>query len=161
MIAEKLIDAIAVQFGIDEVSLPANRIPTTGVVAYDGELLAVSHVRNYGAGSQVGAQVEERTRLNTYQVAWRAAEFQVLLIRCCPDIEERDGILYAPKPDAMKAWGEVVARDEFTTRKGILAAARADVFGPGPDIVFETWTAVGPAGGLGGGVLAVRISTSG
>lgn len=136
-----------------DVALPARQFCTTGVVVYDAEQLSVTLIRMYGQSGDDGAETDEPTRC----LAWRGAEFEILLLRCAPQIDVLiSGEVRAPSAEAYSSFGELVAGDAMRVTRGLLRAYRAETFGVGPVMSLGKWESVGE-GDLGGGALRVRI----
>lgn len=138
------------------VDLPPRRFVSNGETAHDMEQLTVSFLRSYGV-PPLGTPASESIEI-TQCLMWRAAQFEVRLLRCAPvGVARADGTFNPPSVASMEANAEEVMADERLITSCVLDAYRADAFGIGPNLALEDWAWLGPEGGLVGGRLRLRI----
>lgn len=155
-LANLVLAAIVAEFALADVELPGVQFVSNGDVPQDDELLAVALNRMYGVSMSAGVPAEEVAAQRC--TMWRAAQYEIVLVRCAPVIEDHP---IAGNPRARYNLVEESARqvmyDGMIVTRGILRAYRAETFGLGPNLAFEDWAALEPTGGIVGGRLLVRI----
>ncbi len=149
--------AVQAEFTLAAVALPDRQFATSGMVIYDAEQLSVSLVRMSGAELHGEMGPAGTSQYPQYATSWRAADFEVMLLRCAPLIDVLvSGELRAPSIADQAAHGQAVAQDAQVITQGLLRAWGTDNFGPGPNIALGAWQAVGESD-LTGGMMTVRI----
>lgn len=148
-----LLDAVVDHYDDMGISLPARRYVSNAAAATeDCELLAVSLLRVYGV-PELGSPAAEAIVVQRC-LSWRAAQFEVKLLRPAPVMSET-GVV--PSVDEIEASSAVVMRDERLLTAAILRGYSAEAFGVGPNLALEDWAWMGPQGALVGGRLRLRI----
>lgn len=143
--------AIQTEFTTRARPLPPRQFATTGVVIYDAEQLSVTLIRLFGMEGGEAEYVQQCT-------VWRGAEFEVMLLRCAPTVQQMvDGSVRAPTAAQQSTYGELVATDAQVITLGLLAGFRAGSFGLGPTLTLGSWSATNEAD-LGGGALRFKLS---
>ena len=159
ILAQAVMAAVVAEFALaaaadpscTTIALPELQYISNGDVPGDCELLAVALNRVYGVSMAQGMPTEEvAAQMCTH---WRAAVFEIVLMRCAPIMDESATVDFALVQES----GEQVMRDGQIITRGILRAYRADAFGIGPTLAFEDWASIVAEGGLVGGRLNVRI----
>lgn len=155
-LAKAILTAIEDGYAAEAVELPARRFVSDRRPAFVDELVSVHLVRMYGVAAASGPALEQLDTLRCTN--WRAAQFEVCLIRCAPSSEPlRDGSLRPPKVDALEASARAVMLDAMLVTDSIVAAYRRDEFGIGPNLALDSWVNLDADGLFVGGRLNVRI----
>lgn len=153
LVANQLVTSIEDGFTTAGVDLPDRRLVVPGLPAWDCELLAVQLERQFSYSGNLAAEVVEPMERSA-GFALRGALFAITLLRCMPTVDD-DG---NPPPVAdEEAAAQQVLTDSQLLLNVLVAAVRAGDLGGCSSIAFVEWANVGPDGGLGGGVLRVRI----
>lgn len=152
-LAETLLAAVADHWPVDAEPLPDLQYIANGAIAWDGcALLAVSMVRTFPA-TEGDITLEGLTAAPPRYAGVRAAQFDVYLLRCVPDLADgADGSIIVPAPADVQASAVTILTDAQALYNAIVAGV------PGcSHAAPESWTAAGPEGGMGGGIQRVRL----
>lgn len=136
---------------LDAMELPEEQFIADGLPSWDCPMLCVAVSRTIGIDGDVSIDVS-----NPVQCAvQRAAEIEVLIVRCAPVMGE-DG---SPPPgDEISDSARLVLTDAQMMWSAVLAANRAGDLGPkSQGMSFLEWLPQGPAGDLVGGKLRIRV----
>jgi len=152
-LAGDVLAAIESGFASDDVSLPTRRYRTYGVPAIDCEELVVALEASLGTEGAVNQEVTEPLLAKPGH-AMRSVRFAVWLLRCHPTVQD-DG--NPPTVTAEEEAAELVMQDAQRLLNVIVAAQRAGDLPACGGLAFEQWTAITPNGGIGGGVLRLRM----
>ncbi len=156
LLAQAVRDAIHVGYAVEGVPLPDRQFVSPGLPAWDCELLAVQAERTFGHAGNLATEVLE-PQLPAAGHALRGVTCAVWLIRCVPTIHDDGSNVTVPSVTEEEAAAAVILRDAQLLLNVLVAAQRAGDLPSCSGVAFEQWTNVGPQGGLGGGVLRVRL----
>lgn len=156
--ARSVLDAIVAAYAADAVALPDRRLVTPGVPAWDCEGVYVQVERMFAhAGDVTVEALSAVTR--TAAFALRGVGIGVTIVRCVPvvDGDPEWGDAAPPAAAAEEAAAAVILADVVLAQNAIVAAQRAGDLAGCNALAFESWSSVGPDGGLAGGVLRFRL----
>lgn len=159
-LARACLDAIVDRWDPDAEPLPGKQYVSNGIVIWDEcEQLAVEVEGTSGSAGDVAAVVSIEQQFAAPGFAMRAASVAIWLIRCVHDIKASGaGDVLLPSADEMEADAQILLADPTAMMNALVAAAKAGELATCNGVAFDTWTAQGPDGGLGGGVLRVRLA---
>lgn len=153
-IARAFLDAVVDGWPAEAPPLPSRRYVSNGLVFWDCcETLAVEVERTFGI--EADPSVEQIIQVPGL-LGMRAATIAVWLIRKVVDIDEQGEAVVFPAADEIEDDAQVVLADAQAVLNVLIDAQRAGTLATCQGVAFENWTAQGPEGGLGGGVLRVR-----
>lgn len=156
LLANAVKDALVDGFAAAGVDLPARRFVSPGLPAWDCELLAVQAERSFGyAGNLTTEQLDPM--LGAAGHTMRAVVFALHLIRCVPVVDQAAETVLVPEVGDEEEAAETILTDAQVMLTALVAAQRAGDLPRCSGLALETWTNVGPQGGLGGGILRVRL----
>lgn len=158
LLANIVKQAIIDGYECENVELPCDRFVSPGTPAwdYDDGLLAVQVETTFGHSGLISTETLE-PQLAMAGHALRGVLFAIHLIRCVPMVDVNADEPVFPSIDAKEDAAEVILTDAQLLLN-VLVKAERDGDLPGcSGIVFQQWQSVGPQGGLGGGILRVRI----
>lgn len=121
------------------------------LVAWDCEQLVVAIAATYSHEGNVAAEYQG----DAIAMAARAAEVEVWLVRCCPT-QEDDGT--PPAADEIDASAAVVLADPMIITDTLWRKYAAGELSTCKGLAFRRWQAVGPSGGLTGGVMRLVVN---
>lgn len=150
-IARVVLDTVAAGLATAGHDVPARQYVADGnMVAWDCEQLvvAVDTTQNHQGNVAV-----EATDL-AFAMAARSATLGVWIARCCPTVDD-DGS--PPPADEVDASAQVVLADPMIMLDCLWRAHAAGDLGSCKGLAFQRWQAIGPMGGLTGGVLRLNI----
>ncbi len=148
-LATQALEAVEDYYLANALPLPDRRLVSHGQSPWDCELLNVWVARDYptDGGPEFESLMSIRPHPGHY---FRAAVLGVQLVRCYPTLAD-DG----SPPDAdteAQAAAELLA-DADQLWRALLEARDMGRFSQPNGVAYEGWTALGPDGGLAGGVL--------
>ena len=151
-LAVSALDAIETHYAGAGVALPDRRLVSAGQSPWDCELVNVWVQRDYptAGGPEFATQVSIGAHPGHF---FRAAVLGVQVVRCYPTISD-DGT--PPSPTEETEAAELVHGDVDLCWQALLAANAAGTFSQRNGVAYEGWVALGPDGGLAGGVLTVH-----
>lgn len=159
-LARATLDAVVAHWPIDATPLPDLQFVSNGQVIWDGcELLATAVERTFAVEADVGL---EEFNVMGPGFANRAAVVLVTLLRCVPDIETNANgdIVSVPSPAETEESAALILTDAQGAFNAVLAGQKAGEIAMCNALAFESWTAEGPQGGMGGGTLRMRMLLS-
>jgi hypothetical protein len=145
--------AIIDGFASAGVDLPARQYVSYGFPAHDCAQLVVAAEATAGTEGALSQEVVEPV-LGKPGHAMRYARFGITLLRCVPVVQD-DGD--PPTVEDEEEAAETVLADTVLLLNSIVAAQRSGDLNRCGGVAFEQWTAISPLGGLGGGILRVRL----
>lgn len=137
-----------------EQVLPDRQYVTDGTPAWDADQVTVQAVRTFavdGSGVEVGL-------LPLGPMVRRGAEFSVQVVRCIPTIEGDMDAAGAPKVEDIEGSARVILTDAEMMADAIVAAYHEGALPGCGGVFFAGWANLEPEGGLGGGVITVRMT---
>lgn len=151
-----ILDAIEAGWPAEAEPLPELKYVANGAVAWDGcELLAVSLVRTLPTPD--GDPTFEGMTRFTSLVALRGAAIDIFLLRCVPDVSVNGDQIVMPTPADVEASAAIILADAQALENVIVSASQTGELPGCSTLTLENWTAAGPEGGMGGGVLRIRF----
>lgn len=151
-IARQILDTASAGLTAAGLTAPERQYVADGnMVAWDCEQLVVAIVATYSHEGNVA----QETQMPAFAMAPRAAEVEVWLARCAPTMDE-DGTPAAA--EAIDASAGVVLADPMVILDCLWRAHAAGNLASCKGLVFRRWQAVGPSGGLTGGVLRLAVN---
>ncbi len=153
-IARQILDTVAA--GLDGAgpshAAPSRQYVSDGnLVAWDCEQLVVAIAATYSHEGNVATEYQGPA----VAMAARAAEVEVWLVRCCPTPDD-DG--EPPTAAAIDASAAVVLADPMIILDTLWRKHAAGELATCKGLVFRRWQAVGPSGGLTGGVMRLVVN---
>lgn len=137
------------------VTLPDRQFITYGQLpAHDCAELVVAVESTFGYEGAVQQEVIEPALARAGHTM-RGARVAIHLLRCVPVVGD-DGEIPSEADEEEAA--EEVLTDAQVVLTAVVAAQRAGDLPRCGGVAFEQWTAVSPAGGIGGGILRVRLT---
>lgn len=135
------------------VTLPARRLVTPGLPAWDCELLAVQaeSLIPFDGDVLLGTS-SSREAAPAFQM--RAVNLGITVARCTPLSDDGE----APAAQLEEATAKIVLTDAGLCWNALVAAQAAERIPCCGSLGFLSWTALGPEGGLVGGLLRVAVS---
>jgi hypothetical protein len=154
LLADQALAAVQVAYtaDVDAEPLPDRQLVSAGQAPWDCELLNVWVVRDYPtSGGPEGALMQSISSHAGHY--FRAAVLGIQLVRCYPLGPDQGG----PPPLATEvAAAETIHADVDRLWQALLYAADRGEFSQRNGVVYEGWQAVGPEGGLAGGVMTLH-----
>lgn len=138
------------------VDLPDRAYVTYGLPAHDCAQLAVSVETTASTEGPLGQEIVEPV-LGKPGHAMRFARLAITLIRCVPTVNAEGETVIIPTADEEEEAAETVLTDAQLLLNVIVAAQRSGDLPRCGGVAFEQWQAITPNGGLGGGILRVRL----
>lgn len=153
-LAAATLTAVGTHWPGDAEPLPDEQFVTNGLVIWEiddcAERLCTFVERTFGVEADVA--LEQITTLGA-GFANRGATVGVTLLRCVPDLDDNT----VPTGVELDASAQIILGDAQALMNALIAAWKAgDLPGCG-QLAFESWTAEGPQGGMGGGTLRMRM----
>lgn len=145
--------AIIDGFAAAAVELPARQYVTYGNPAHDCAQLVVSLEATAGTEGNIAQEIVDPV-LGKAGHAMRYARFGITLIRCVPVVQDD---AEPPTVEDEEQASEAILTDTVLLLNSIVAAQRAGDLNRCGGVAFEQWTAITPNGGVGGGILRVRL----
>jgi hypothetical protein len=151
-LAVSALDAVVAHYAAIGVELPKRRLVSAGQSPWDCELVNVWVQRDYptAGGPESALFVSVRAAAAHF---FRAAVLGVQVVRCYPTVDDMGE---PPDPAEETIAAELVHGDVDHLWAALLAASSAGTFSQRNGVAYEGWTALGPDGGLAGGVLTVH-----
>lgn len=157
-LADALLNGVVAEWPDDASPLPDLQYVSNGAVPWDGcEVLAVSYVRTFPAIE--GDPTQEGITSAPGLSALRAAVYDVVLLRCSPDITMVGPEIVMPAVEHIRASGVQVLTDVQALTNAVFAAQKAGDIPGCSGLALENCTAAGPEGGMVGNLLRVRLAT--
>lgn len=157
-LARASLDAIVDRWDVEAAPLPAKQYVSNGLVIWDEcEQLAVEVERTNGSQGDVATATIDQSFASP-GFAMRTVSLAIWLIRCVADIETVGTDVVLPTAEQMEADAQVLLADPTSMLNALVAASKAGDLASCNGVAFDEWTAQGPDGGLGGGVLRVRLA---
>lgn len=153
-IARATLDCVAAGLttaGGDHMPPTRQYVADGNLVAWDCEQLCVSVEDTHSIVGNPAAESQDPD----LAMAMRAATIGIWLVRCCPMMDD-DG--EPPTADAIDASAQVVLADPQIMVDALWNAQQAGQLATCRGLAFQRWTAVGPQGGLTGGVLRIAVA---
>ena len=153
-VARQILDAVAAgleQAGGDHKPPSRQYVSDGNLVAWDCEQLVVAVASTFSHDGNVATEYQG----TAVAMAPRAAEVEVWLVRCCPTPDD-DG--EPPAADAIDASAAVVLADPMIILDTLWRKHAAGELASCKGLAFRRWQAVGPSGGLTGGVLRLVVN---
>lgn len=134
------------------VTLPDRRLVSAGQSPWDCELVNVWVQRDYptAGGPEFATLLSIAAHPGHF---FRAAVLGVQVVRCYPTMSDAGD---PPDPTEETLAADLVHGDVDLVWQSLLAASAAGRFSQRNGVAYEGWTALGPDGGLAGGVLTVH-----
>lgn len=159
-LADAVLDCVVAGFVTEGVGLPDRRLVAPGTSAalpFDCELLAVNLDRTFGHEGNIAGETIQALFAHP-GFALRGASLTVTLVRCSPTVE--GGAVYAgtvqvPSVAEEEAAAHEQLADAMVMTNALTARNALPTYCNG--VAIENWTAIGPAGGFGGGILRIRV----
>lgn len=155
-IAKAVLAAVVDGYAAESVALPARQFVSPGLPAWDCDILAVQATRTFGHAGNVAAEIIDPQTPSAGH-AMRGVALDVHLIRCVPTTHDDGTNISVPSVIEEEAAAEVILTDAQLLLNVLVAAQRAGDLPGCSGLAFEQWRNLGPSGGLGGGVLTVRV----
>lgn len=157
VLARGVLDAVVAGYATDGVNLPAHRLVTPGLPAWDCEGVYVQVERTFGHDGNITAEtLQPLTRHAGH--AMRAVSIAVTVLRCVPGVHDNGaGGISLPAPEEEEAAAELILTDAQRVLNVLVAAQKAGDLPGCNSLAFEQWQSVGPEGDLGGGLLRIRM----
>lgn len=156
LMAQSVKAAIEAGYTAAGVDLPERVFVSPGLPAWDCEELAVQVEANIGQEGDIAAEVLQ-PRLPGAGHALRAIRVALHMIRCVPTVDQAADEPVIPTAAEEEYAAETILVDSQLMLNCLVAAQRAGDLPSCSGLVFEQWQNVGPDGGLGGGILRVRL----
>lgn len=126
----------------------------------DCELVATWCERTYSHTGNVVEEVIEPHRSQASHVL-RAGMFVVTMYRCTPAVPDDVGDqIVLPSTDEEQTAARTLYTDAQRMQNALRAAERAGELAECNGLAFDSWTGLGPEGGMVGGELRVRVGLS-
>lgn len=154
-VADDVLDALVAGYVAQGVDLPDRQLVTPGLPAWDCDMLAVQVEREFSYSGNLAQEVIEPLTQGV-AFAMRGAQLGITLVRCVPVPDEEGN---PPTAANEQASAELILTDSQRMLNVLVAAVRNGDIGGCNSVAFMEWVALGPEGGLGGGLLRVRIGT--
>lgn len=148
--------ALEAGYAAAAVDLPERVFISPGLPAWDCELLAVQVEASIGHEGDIASEVLQ-PRLPGAGHAMRALRVALHMIRCVPTIDSVADEPVVPTEAEEEDAAETILIDAQLMLNCLVAAQRAGDLPGCSGLVFEQWQNVGPEGGLGGGILRLRV----
>lgn len=154
LLASQVLETVATGLADAGLVVPARRYVADGnAVAWDCEQLVVSVDSTQGYEGNVAAE-----QLGpAFAMALRAATLGVWIVRPAPALDDEGT---PPPADEIDANAQVVLQDPMVTLECLWRAHAAGELGSCKGLAFQRWQAIGPSGGLTGGVLRLNVDLS-
>lgn len=154
LLASAVKAAIVEGYSDADAELPDRQYVTVGNPAHDCEQLVVAVENTFGHEGAIQQELVEPHMARPAH-ALRASRMAIHLLRCWPVVGDDE---QPPTPDAEEEAAELALTDSQLLLNVIVAAQRAGDLPRCGGVAFEQWTALTPSGGIGGGVLRVRLT---
>lgn len=159
-IAQAALDAVVAGFAAESRALPARQFVAPGTPAalpFDCELLAVQLTRTFGQEGNVASPAAQPVFAHP-GFALRGCDIAVTLVRCVPEIQGGSSLARPRVPTAPveQAAAEELLTDAVVLTNALLERGAFPVSCNG--VIVRDWSAIGPAGGFGGGILNVTVA---
>lgn len=153
-LARQVLDTVAAGLEAANQPAPARQYVADGnLVAWDCEQLVVAVEQTLGHQGNVSAESLDPGL--AFAMAPRAAVMGIWLVRCCPTVNDEGK---PPAAERVDESAQLVLRDPQIMLETLWRAHAAGDLGDCQGLVFQRWQAVGPEGGLTGGVLRLSIN---
>lgn len=154
MLASAVKLAVVAGYAAAGLTLPAMQHVVPGVPAYDCEMLAV---QLEAAFAHEGAlqNVDAEPRFPGAAHGMRYGRFAVFLVRCVPTFNSQGN---PPSVVDNEAAAMTVLQDSVMVFNSVLAAQLQGLLPGCSSVSYESWAAIEPSGGLGGGTTRLRIA---
>lgn len=150
-VARQVLDTVSAGLTAAGAEAPARQYVADGnLVAWDCEQLVVAVASTYSHQGDVASEFA-----GVMAMVPRAADLEVWLVRCCPTPDD-DG--EPPSADDIDASAAVVLADPMVIVECLWKAYEAGDLASCKGLVFRRWQAVGPSGGLTGGVMRLSVN---
>lgn len=150
-----VIDGVNNEWPVGASALPDLQYVADGAVAWDGcEILAVALDRTFITAE--GDITLEGFTSQSPLLALTVAVVDVFLLRCVPIFDDEHE---PPDASEIETAADQILVDAQSLQNALLAAQKAGDLAGCSGLSIEGWTKAGPEGGMGGGVLRVRLST--
>lgn len=150
-VARQVLDTVAAGLTAAGKSVPTRQYVADGnLVAWDCEQLVVSVESTQGSAGNPAVEYQGPA----FALAMRTATLGVWICRCCPAVDD-DGD--PPAADAIDASAQVVLADPMVMLDCLWRAHNSGALATCSGLAFQRWQAIGPMGGLTGGVLRLNI----
>lgn len=137
----------------DDLALPEFRKVVPGLPAYDCAGLFVHNESSFSHTGNIATQIVE-PQLAQAGHALVGIVVGVHLVRCVP-VQDDNG--NPPTVDQDEDASTIIYTDEVLMYDSVVAAQRASVLPRCSGVAFQSWTSITPNGGVGGGILRVRL----
>ncbi len=156
VMAQAVKAAVEAGYTAAAVDLPERRFVSPGLPAWDCEIFAVQVEANLGHEGDIASEVLQ-PRLPGAGHTLRAIRVALHMIRCVPTVDQAADEVVVPTEAEEEDAAETILVDSQLMLNTLVAAQRAGDLPRCSGLVFEQWQNVGPEGGLGGGILRVRL----
>lgn len=157
VLARSIIDALNAGYQNDGVALPDHQLVTPGLPAWDCAGLYVHVERTFGHDGNIAAEAVQPLTAHPGHTL-RAATIAITLLRCVPEAsDDGGGGIILPSASAEEAAAALILTDAQRMLNILVAAQKAGDLTGCNSLAFESWQSAGPEGGLGGGLLRVRV----
>lgn len=146
-------DYVAGFYDANSIALPARRVITPGLPAWDCEQFTVTAVSSYNVNGNIQTALYEQ-RFAAVGFALRALVIDLSVVRCVASMSDAGK---APSVAAIEADAEAIIVDEVTLRAAVSAAVETQVLPAYTNVALDNWTSIPPSGGLGGSTLRFRL----
>ena len=159
-LAHAALDAVTTRWDYDAEPLPTRQSIAVGEVAWDCEQLIVAVESTANHVGDVAVEVYESMQAAA-GFGLRFVTLGIWLVRCVtaqPTTNSMSGEVYPPTLAQLDHDASIVLADVTSITNAVSAAQKAGELAGCNGLVHERWEALGPAGGLVGGVLRTRAS---
>lgn len=154
-VARDILDTLTAGYATANADLPARQLVTPGLPSWDCEGVYVQVERVYTHDGNVAGEILQAATDHPGH-ALTGCVVAVSILRCVPTLED------GPRPKippaaAEEAAAELILTDAQRSWNILLAAQRAGEIAGCNGLAYDSWTSDGPAGGIAGGVLRLRV----
>jgi hypothetical protein len=157
VVAREVLDALVASWPVDATALPDRQYVHSGNAIWDCDQLVVSVEGTFPHTGNVNSE-EATAHPAAAGFGMRAVRLAIWLVRCIDVgvVNEASGDVTPPTQAQADADAAVILSDA-TALVNVLIGVAGDLASC-HGVSFEGWQAMGPEGGLSGGVLRVRVS---
>jgi hypothetical protein len=146
-------DRVGAFYDDASIPLPARRLVTPGLPAFDCEQFTVTAMSSYNVSGPISTSVyEQRTAAVGFDL--RTLIIDLTVVRCMAVLGDSGK---APTVAQIEADAEAVAVDEVALRAAVDVAVADGTLPAFTNVAMDQWTAIPPLGGYGGSTLRIRL----
>lgn len=146
-------DAVSDFYDSNGIPLPARRLVTPGLPAWDCEQMTVTAVSSYNVNGFIQTSVFEQ-RHDAVGFSLRALIIDISVVRCVAVMSDTGK---APSVEEIEADALAVAVDEVALREAVRGAVEDGALPSYTNVALDNWTAITPSGGFGGSTFRFRL----